>query len=307
MEVRVSDAGRHGPSAPSGFFKGVSFVGLLGVLGTLIAAYFQNLSAYQDKVTALAKDDMAAAAQAFTDASTTLSRPLSLQERLIFGYFAAVDQKVDTDDTAFVTRSTRAINGPYEDAYTALRQNINLLARKVEIYLDWPSNPLHDPAINVLATADPINNSSLLGTYNFKCDKDMPAFGKDKSTGKDLSNIELTSDDGKTINLDWYSAKHQALAIYYCFYAEHEAMKPVREWASGMKLDPTERTKYIDRKKSIEDQLNNQVLRLYNFMGLAMNEIDEIRVKYRPNGYWCSVPGVREYFGQECKPIRTAK
>ena len=135
----------------------------------------------------------------------------------------------------------------------------------------------------------------------------MPAFCKDKSIGKDLSNIELTSDDGKTINLDWYSAKHQLLAIYYCFYVEHEAMKPVREWASGRKLDPTERTKYIDRKKSIEDQLNNQVLRLYNFMGLAMNEIDEIRVKYRPNGYWCSVPGVREYLGQECKPIRTAR
>src|SRR6516225_5144154 len=160
--VRVSDAGSKGASAPSGFFKGVSFVGLLGVLGTLIAAYFQNLSAYQDKVTALAKDDMAAAAQAFTDASTALSRPLSLQERLILGYFAAVDQKVDTDDTAYMTKRTRAINGPYEDAYTALRQNINLLARKVEIYLDWPSNPLHDPAINGLsATADPINNSSL--------------------------------------------------------------------------------------------------------------------------------------------------
>ena len=36
----MSDAGSKGPSAPSGFFKGVSFVGLLGVLGTLIAAYF---------------------------------------------------------------------------------------------------------------------------------------------------------------------------------------------------------------------------------------------------------------------------
>lgn len=303
----MSNAESNGASAPSGFFKGVTFVGVLGALGTLIAAYFQNLSAYEDKVTALARDDMAAAAQAFTDASTALSAPLSLQERLIFGYFAAVDQKVDADDAAYVTKSTRAINGLYEDAYTALRQNINLLARKMEIYLDWPSNPLHDPAINVSPTADPINNSSALGTYNFDCDKDMPAFGKDKSTGKDLSNIELTSNDGKTINLDWNSAKHEVLAIYYCFYVEHEAMKPVREWASGRKLDPTERTKYIDQKKSIEDQLNNQVLRLYNFMGLAMNEIDQIRVKYRPNGYWCSVPGVREYLGQKCTPVRTAE
>ena len=50
MEVRVSDAGSKGASAPSGFFKGVSFVGLLGVLGTLIAAYFQNLSAYRTRL-----------------------------------------------------------------------------------------------------------------------------------------------------------------------------------------------------------------------------------------------------------------
>jgi hypothetical protein len=116
MEARVSDAGSNGASARSGVFKGVSFVGLLGVLGTLIAAYIQNLSAYHDKVTALAKDDMAAAAQVFTDASTALSGPLSLQERLISGYFAAVNQKADTDDTAYVTKSTRAINGPYEEA-----------------------------------------------------------------------------------------------------------------------------------------------------------------------------------------------
>ena len=289
----MSDAGSKGASAPSGFFKGVSFVGLLGVLGTLIAAYFQNLSAYQDKVTALAKDDMAAAAKAFTDASTELSGPLSLQERLILGYFAAVDQKADTDDTAYVTKSTRAINGPYEDAYTTLHISIGQATRSTT--RQSTSRPPLTQSTIVRYSAPIISNAT------------KTSFGKDKSTGKDLSNIELTSDDGKTINLDWYSAKHQALAIYYCFYAEHEAMKPVREWASGRKLDPTERTKYIDRKKSIEDQLNNQVLRLYNFMGLAMNQIDEIRVKYRPNGYWCSVPGVREYFGQECKPIRTAR
>jgi hypothetical protein len=49
MEARVSDAGSNGASAPSGFFKGVSFVGLFGVLGTLIAAYFQNLSTYGER------------------------------------------------------------------------------------------------------------------------------------------------------------------------------------------------------------------------------------------------------------------
>jgi hypothetical protein len=179
-------------------------------------------------------------------------------------------QKADTDDTAYVTKSTRAINGPYEDAYTTLHISIGQATRSTT--RRSTSRPPLTQSTIVRYSAPIISNAT------------KTSFGKDKSTGKDLSNIELTSDDGKTINLDWYSAKHEVLAIYYCFYVEHEAMKPVREWASGRKLDPTERTKYIDRRKSIEDQLNNQVLRLYNFMGLAMNQIDEIRVKYRPNG-----------------------
>jgi hypothetical protein len=151
-----------------------------------------------------------------------------------------------------------------------------------------------------------------LGAYDFDCDKNMPAFGKD-ATGKDLSKIELTEKDSKTgkpiktIDLDWKSAKHEVLAIYYCFYVEHQSMKPVREWASGKKLDPTVRTEYLGQKSLIEERVSNQLLRLDAFMGLAMNEIDQIRVKYRPNGYWCSVPIVRGYLGEKCMPVRTAE
>jgi hypothetical protein len=36
---------------------------------------------------------------------------------------------------------------------------------------------------------------------------------------------------------------------------------------------------------------SNQVLRLNAFMSLAMFDIDKIRIKYRPNGFICSVPG----------------
>jgi hypothetical protein len=230
---------------------------------------------------------------------------------LIFGYFAAVDGNVDTDDTAYVTKSTRAINDLYENAYSALRQNINLLAQKLEIFLDWPSDPRHDPAINISPSADPINEISILGTslgaYDFDCGKDMPAFGNDESSRIELTEKDITGKPVKTITLDWNSAKHEVLAMYYCFYVEHQTMKSVREWASGKKPDPTERAKYIGERKLVEDRLSKQLLRFYSFMGLAMNEINQIRVKYRPNGYWCSVPGVREYLGQKCTPLRTAE
>ncbi len=48
------------------YFKGLTFAGLLS---TLLVAYFQNLSAYQDKVAAQAKNDIEAARQTFTDTS----------------------------------------------------------------------------------------------------------------------------------------------------------------------------------------------------------------------------------------------
>jgi len=53
-----------------------------GLLSTLLVAYFQNLSAYQDKVAAQAKNDIEAATQAFTDTSNALSTALALQQRL---------------------------------------------------------------------------------------------------------------------------------------------------------------------------------------------------------------------------------
>ncbi len=307
MGVKMPDAGSGGASAPSGFFKGVTFVGvfsaIVGVLGTLIAAYFQNLSAYEDKASALAKDDMAAAAQAFTDASTALSIPLSLQERLIFGYAAAAEETVDTDDDAYVTKSTRAINGNYEDSYTALRENINLIARKMEIYLDWASNIQRDPAKPGAPTADPIN-ISLLGAYNFDCDKDddMP-FEKGEAT------LPLKDPDGKLrdLTVDWNSAKHHVFTIAYCFEFTHKHMKTVRQWASKSRVDRAQREDFIKQFPSLKKRLDNQVVRLNIFMGVAMNEIDRVRVKYRPNGYWCSVPIVREALGQKCTPIRTAE
>ena len=152
-------------------FSFVKGLGIASLLGTLIAGYFQYLSAYHDKVSALAEQDMSAATAAFADVSQALSTALSLQERLIFGFYDAVNQKVDTDDDAYVTKSARAINEKYETQYTALRENVNLLARKMELYIDWPSWPLRDLGAQNLPTADAVN-LSLLGAHDFACDKD---------------------------------------------------------------------------------------------------------------------------------------
>jgi hypothetical protein len=84
--------------------KGLAVVSLIG---TMIGAYFQYLSNYQDKVSAQAKDDMAAATAAFTETSNTLSIAITLQELLFYDFAHAVELHASNDDGA-LTSKTRA-------------------------------------------------------------------------------------------------------------------------------------------------------------------------------------------------------
>ena len=70
------------------FVKGLTFISFAG---TLIAAYFQYLSAYQDKVQTQAKEDLAAATSAFVETSNALSTPMTLQG-LLYLRFRAGDE-----------------------------------------------------------------------------------------------------------------------------------------------------------------------------------------------------------------------
>ena len=117
-----------GPPPRGGWFKSVlakaegeySFLKSLTVLslfGTLIGAYFQNLSAYENKVTAQAQADMAAATQTFTDTSSALAASLNLQQRLITSYHNAVAADTDAEATSFETMNARETYKSYATAY----------------------------------------------------------------------------------------------------------------------------------------------------------------------------------------------
>jgi hypothetical protein len=277
------------------FVKGLTFISFAG---TLIAAYFQYLSAYQDKVAAAAKDDLAAATATFTDTSTALSVPMSLQERIVFAFRDAVNEKVDNDDDAYVTKSARVIYANYDTAYTALRENIDLLARKTEIYIDWASDFSHDPNANDPSIADEIN-VALLGTSNFDCDKDMPFANGSSVLLKDKSGNPLKDKSGNQLQLDWYSAKHHVVTIGYCIDDTHMLVEPVRQWAAKSQVNAARKADLLNPQKiNLIGRLSNQEARLNAFMSLTMDAIDQIRLKYQPNGFSCHVPIVREAIDQ---------
>jgi hypothetical protein len=303
-----------GAAAPNGFWprlksfvlrqlSGITIISVAGLLTTLILAYFQNLSAYQDKVTTQAKDDMTAATQVFAEASTALSSATSLQQQMIDYFYAAVPNDAYKDAGAFPTASARAMYKDYLSAYTALHQNYNLLARKVEIYLDWPSDPTHNAATNTGPNVDPINMSTL-GEFDFDCEIYMPDFTPDKVRVplKDQHN-------GTLVYLDWRSAKHHVLTTQYCFDVTHKKLNGLLEWASQSGISQADWT-YLTNKDTQElfqkIRPMNQTLRLNAFISLAMGHIEAIRARYQPKGYWCSVPVVQLFIGKKCTPVHLA-
>jgi hypothetical protein len=281
------------------FVKGLALVSLLA---TLIGAYFQYLSSYQDKVSALAQEDMTAATAAFTDTSNTLSQAITLQDLLYYDFIHANKLNAGGDANALTTKHAHDLDKPYEDTASALHENINLIARKVEIYIDWASNPYRDPATAASFGDDPINMSAL-GAVDFDCDQDMPTFDRN-------NHVLQKAKNGRSLSIDWYSAKHHVYTIAYCFEVTHKAwMEVVRQWASQSSLQPDAVAGFFSSKTSdhLHDRLDSEIVRLNAFMSRAMNEIEAIRVKYRPNGFLCSVPGLRETMGTKCTPVRLAE
>jgi hypothetical protein len=253
---------------------------------------------------------------AFTEASTALSVPLSLQARLVLAYYDAVNQKVDTDDEAYVTKTARTIYSSYDDSATALRENIDLLARKMEIYIDWASDFGHDPSKNNPTIADQMNVALLAAS---DCDKDIPFANGNTIRLKDKSGNPLKDQSGNPIQIDWYSAKHHVVTIGYCFDDTHKLAEPVRQWASKSPVDPARKADMMNPQKiDLAGRLSKLDARLNAFMNLTMYGIDQVRDKYRPDGFTCHVPILREatefvgsvfskFFNQRrlCMPIRT--
>lgn len=319
------------------FVKGLS---VITALSGLLVGYFQYLGAYGDKVNAQAKDDMTAATAAFMDISNAFSEAQTLQQILYFDFAGAIDDKSDTNEQALSTKNAHDIYPAYEAARTKLRQNTEMLARRAEIYIDWPSDLNRDPAAPRTPGGDPLAQS-LLGAYNFNCDdrSNFPQFGnpaaKKKSNDAVKSNEPacVTDKDQKiydpetsyvnlcarqngaivpsqpAITIHWYSAKHHVLTMHYCFEAAHRRIEAARDWASKSELSEQKRNKLLAERDQAHADLDNQVIRLNAFMSLAMLQLEKIRVKYRPVGYLCHLPLVRDLidlFDRSCTPIKTA-
>jgi len=313
--------------------KGLS---LVTVLSSLAVGYLQYLNAYQDKVSSQAKEDMAAATATFTEISHAFSEAQALQQTLYSDFTRAVREKSDASDKALDIKNAQTISERYEKARIELRENIDVLMRKAEVYIDWASNTYRDPAEKRNVNDDPLSRRALRD-YAFDCsDKyNFPAFGNVRIEDDDTPAKEVADDaycaiaekrgvDDNTKPKDafiricanpqdkapkriyWYSAKHHVLTMHYCFEAAHDRLAAARQWASRSDRDAAKEREIVEREKEINAQLDDVASRVSAFSSLALYQMERIRVKYRPVGFLCSVPLVRNIPSMNCFPIRTA-
>ena len=313
--------------------KGLS---LVTVLSSLAVGYFQYLNAYQEKVSSQAKEDMALATTTFTEISSAFSDIEALQQILYADFTGAIRDKSDASEQALGTKNALAISVSYEKARIALRENIDMMARKAEVYIDWASNVDRDPANKHNVDDDPLSRS-VLRDYAFDCsDKyNFPSFGNvyapdeatpapeipdekycamgekrgvdDATKPKDaFIRICAGSNDKQAKRIYWYSAKHHVLTMHYCFEAAHDKLAAARQWASKSDRDPAKESEILKREKEISTQLDDLAQRLSVFNSLALYQMERIRVKYRPTGFLCSVPLIRNIPRANCFPVRTA-
>jgi hypothetical protein len=312
--------------------KGFTAVTLLtGFFG----GYFQYLNSYEDKVSTLAKADMQSATSTFVEISNAFAEAQMLQQLIFFDFAAALDAGPDPGEKGMVTQAGNDVFPGYVKARIALRQNAGVFAHKAEIYIDWASDLGRDPATQQTLDGDPLTET-LLGNYNFDCDapanfpnfvggnRAAPAPAAPRCSGDylDVRNplrISLCARRAETgdidparpaITIDWQSAKHHVLTMHYCFEATHSEIHTARIWASKNEVSDDRITKFRTNEARYKASLDGEVARLNAFMTVAMSQLERIRLKYRPSGFFCHVPLVRDaigLFSTRCTPIGTAE
>jgi hypothetical protein len=302
--------------------KGLTLVTLLtGFFG----GYFQYLNAYEDKVSTQAKADMESATTTFVEISNAFAQAHMLQELIFYDYSASLDN-VDIGDKQMTTQAGRDSFSKYVDARASLRQSSSIFAHKAEMYIDWASDLGRDPAAFHELDGDPLNEAAL-NSYHFDCDSkaNLPQLSSvgaaaaqpypmacraDIEPGGPAQKIKLCPRDriggpalpGKTVDIDWSSAKHHVLVLHYCFEQAHRKILSARVWASQNPVSDQELKKFQDNRTSYKAALDHQAIRLNAFMTLTMARLEGIRAKYRPSGFFCHVPLVRDAMSKRCEP-----
>jgi hypothetical protein len=315
--------------------KGLS---VITVLSSIAVGYFQYYGEYQEKVSAQAREDMKGATDTFTDVSKRFSEAQTLQQMLFQDFSDAFNESANANTRAVESKHAQSIVPTYEASSIALLESGDLIARNAEIYIDWASNFKRDSKQANQPSGDPLTRPKLK-THDFDCNDDLPRFvpddaeaalavRDDKTPACQLGRSERLyrarnstavslcprqkgdNDPPEGVTIDWFSAKHEALTLHYCFETLHERLERVRSWAAHPDGRPPTREVVRTEREQLRTAIDNQARRLEAFMGLATFRMEAIRLNYRPVGLACRLPfisSVATWISDSCTPVITRK
>jgi hypothetical protein len=281
---------------------------------------------------------MKGATDTFTDVSKRFSEAQILQQMIFLDFSDAFDEHANANKRALATKHAQSIVPTYEASAITLLESGDLIARSAEIYIDWASDFKRDATQANQPPGDPLTRP-VLKTYDFDCNDNLPQFisadtvaakadRDDSGPACQLSRSERLdrarttpvvnlcprqkggNDPPNGITIDWFSAKHQALTLHYCFEALHERLARIRSWAARPDGRPPTREVSHSERELIRTAIDNQAKRLEAFMGLATFRMEAIRLNYRPVGLACRLPfvsSVAMYLSDACTPLITRK
>lgn len=306
------------------------------VASSIIVACFQYSNDYQDKVSAQAKDDMKGATDTFTDVSKRFSEAQTLQQMLFLDFSNAFDEHVTAGQKPVATKQAQGIIANYETSAIALLEAGDLIARDAEIYIDWASNFKRDSAQPSHPTRDPLSLSALK-SLDFDCNDNLPQFASidnkagqiDRDSTASVCGLDRSArlaraqnspvvnlcprqkdKNAEAVTIDWFSARHQALTLHFCFGALHERLGLIRSWAARPEGHPPTREVVRNEREQIQTAIDHQAMRLESFMGLATFRMESIRLNYRPVSFFCHlpiIPTITSYWSDDtCNPLSTS-
>jgi hypothetical protein len=255
-------------------FRWVANLSFLGLIGTFVAAYMQYNAWRDEKNITRYREELSSAMAVFSEIAGPLSSMINLQEILFYGYKNALGHygEIDNKTKIYLTRNANKAHEDYTQTRTALRKNVDVLAGKAELFIDWPIQPdywrAEESHEEFMAS-----ERDLLRNAKFDCKQHMPDPKKSK--------LPLA-----TMTIDWNRAKHHVGTSYYCLEELHNLLLPVRVWAEAGIPPDSEQKIDIPREADIKEGFVLLVKRLNEFISLSSRNIETIRLRDRTKGFF---------------------
>jgi hypothetical protein len=247
-----------------------------GAVGVILASIIQYSAWRDEKNLARHHEELTNAISNYSEISGALSADMNLQQILYFTYKNALGYYGEVDDRKYkyLFTSAKSVSSEYANLRTKLREEIDVLTGKADLFIDRPTTKYSKRASAQASFIDPqvFSNRDLIRKNGFDCTRHLP----------DASPTTIAN-----IVINWQETRYHVWTLYFCLEERHSALLPMRIWASqeGPQADQGPKAP-VDKMDGIEKAFDLDTKRLDALILLASVKIEEIRLRSQEDGFF---------------------